>query len=363
MNTMKKVVFTGGGSGGHIMPLIAIIRELKSRPESQSMRLHYIGPYDAIARTLFLHENVKIHHIVSGKIRNYFSFFNIIDIFLKIPFSFFQGLFILAKLRPQLVFSKGGTGSVPVSWAARMLSIPVFIHESDAVAGKSNAEVSKFAQKTFTSFPQTEGIRSSRIIVAGNPIRKSLLQGYIIQPFAKPLILVWGGSQGAKAINDFIISILDELLSNYEVAHVVGEKNYKAIIGALKNKFSAGYHLYESLNEIELKNLLASADFVVSRAGAGSIFEMAAFGKPGIIIPLSAEISLHQLKNAIQYGSTGAAQVIEQQNLNRKSFISALEYCRANKDAMRQAALAFAKPDAAHKIAKHIIDYVFQEKE
>jgi UDP-N-acetylglucosamine--N-acetylmuramyl-(pentapeptide) pyrophosphoryl-undecaprenol N-acetylglucosamine transferase len=375
---MKKIVFTGGGSGGHIMPLVSIIRELKGplpaeaflsaialaevEAKERALQLHYIGPGDAIARSLFKAEGVVMHPIASGKVRRYFSILNAIDIIVKIPFSFFQSLLILVQVRPQLVFSKGGTGSAPVALCARLLSIPVFVHESDSVVGRSNRIVSRFAVKIFTSFPKTEGVDPSKAIVVGNPVRRMLLQGVIVKNFKKPLLLVWGGSQGAKAINDFILSILNDLLKDYAIAHICGKASYATITTAFPHGFPPGYFLHESLDELELKNLLASADVVVSRAGAGSIFEIAAFGKPSIIIPLPKNVSSHQLKNALVYSNVGASRVIEQEQLTRDSFFDALRFCKDNQDSMRQVALAFAKPDAAQKIAQEITTYVLQEK-
>jgi len=351
---MNKVVFTGGGSGGHIMPLVSIIRELKN----QSLQLHYIGPSDAIARSLFKAEGVIIHPIASGKVRRYFSFLNVIDIVFNIPLSFLQSFFILARIRPRLVFSKGGTGSAPVSVCARLLSIPVFVHESDAVVGRSNKIVSRFAAKIFTSFPKTEGLNPLKTIVVGNPIRKMLLQGTVVKNFKKPLLLVWGGSQGAKVINDFILSVLNDLLKDYAIAHVCGKASYTAIAHSFGKGFPAGYFLHESLDELELKNLLAAADVVVSRAGSGSIFEIAAFSKPSIIIPLPKNVSSHQLKNASVYSNGGAAEVIEQEQLTRSSFFEALRFCKDNHALMSEASRAFSKPDAAQKIAQEIMRFV-----
>ena len=216
----------------------------------------------------------------------------------------------------------------------------------------------KNAQKIFTSFPHTKGLDPAKVNIVGNPIRRSLLDNTGTKPqFQKPVILVWGGSQGAKTINDFIISFLPVLLKEYDVIHVCGAYSYAGISSAFNNRIPTGYHLYQSLNEVELKNLLPAAAVVVSRAGAGSIFEIAAFGKPSILIPLPASVSTHQIENAKIYAATGAAIMIEQEKLTHITFQEALASCREHTEDMSRAALAFAKPNAARDIAQELMNF------
>ena len=383
-----KILFTGGGTGGHIMPIIAIARELRRLDAAGDLELHYIGPKDEYSLSLLSQENFKIHNIVSGKIRRYFSFYNITDVLFNIPIGFVQSFFLLLFIRPKLVFSKGGSGSVVVCVSARILGIPVFLHESDSVMGLSNKKVSKFAKKVFISFEKTEcfdlaktkaaeqNLILGKTILVGNPIRKELLEGTIEDTkkifnltFEKPILLFLGGSQGAEAINEFVVIILNNLLENYEVIHVSGLKGYKKTQMEseilLDNELVRHYHLYPLLDEVELKNAYRASSLVIARAGSGTIFEIAALGKPSILIPLPSSASDHQLKNAYQYGKTGAALVMEQKNLTPNFFWGEINSLLSEPkvlEKMKNAALQFEKPDAAEKIAEEIITYLKKVK-
>ena len=175
-----KIVFTGGGTGGHVFPLVAIIREMRriypGTAQRKPLELYYLGPKDDFGLILLKQEDLKIKTIVSGKLRRYFAWQNFIDILFKIPFGFIQSFFILLFLKPDIVFSKGGSGSISVTSAAQLLNIPVFLHESDTVPGLSNQQTSKWAKKIFTSFPKTEYFNPEKTILTGNPIRKEILE-------------------------------------------------------------------------------------------------------------------------------------------------------------------------------------------
>lgn len=346
------------------MPIISIARELKNiKPE---IELHYIGPKSDFE--LLRLENFKIHSILAGKIRRYFAWQNFIDLLFKIPFDFLQSFFLLLLIRPKLVFSKGGTGSMPVTYCAKLFRIPVFIHESDMVPGLSNKIASKWAKKIFISFENTEYFNQKAILV-GNPIRKELLKGdeksakeiFEINS-KKSVVLFLGGSQGARSINEFVVANLNDILEKYEVIHVSGPKNYKGVqleSSVVVNKdLKVYYHLRQSLNEIELKHAYKVADVIISRAGSGSIFEISALGKPSILIPLPSSASDHQSKNAYQYSKTGAALVIEQENLSPHFFIGQINHVISDRENMKNSALKFAKPEAAENIAKEIIEYL-----
>lgn len=371
-NKKIRIVFCGGGTGGHIMPIVSIAREIKNLDTQSIIELHYIGPKDKQSFEIFWSENIKTHPIFSGKIRRYFSLLNIRDILFGIPFGFLQSFFILFFMNGRLVFSKGGSGSVAVSYAAKSLGIPVFLHESDAAPGLSNRKISRFAKKIFISFPITDFFDPQKTIFVGNPIRKTLLEGQKdkgIEMFnlksSNPVLLIIGGSQGAQAINEFILLSLNNLLKNYEIIHVVGTANYGRV--NIQSKFvtipslQTYYHPYGSLNENELKNAYAVADLVVSRSGASGIFEIAASGKPSILIPLPTAASDHQSKNAYQYAKTGAAIVIEQDNLTENLFLQKIRILIAKSQEINQKALQFAKLDAAENIAQAMLDYLSNE--
>jgi UDP-N-acetylglucosamine--N-acetylmuramyl-(pentapeptide) pyrophosphoryl-undecaprenol N-acetylglucosamine transferase len=367
-----KIAFAGGGTGGHVIPLIAVAREIRRLYTNDNLALHYIGPYDQLGKTALLQEDVKIHSIVSGKIRRYFSFLNIIDILFSIPFATIQSFFLLLFMRPDLLFSKGGTGAIPVAFCAKILGIPIFIHESDVVPGLSNKTISRWAKKIFISFDKTEYFDLSQAISVGNPIKKELLEGSEASAkevfnltLEKPVILFLGGSQGAQPLNDFILLLLNDLLKEYEVIHSCGLKNIKKMAVEanliLPNELKKYYHAYGTLDEIQLKHALKVAQLVVSRAGSGSIFEIAAAGKPSILIPLPGAAQNHQSKNAYQYSATGAAIIIEQENLTPNFFMGKINHILAQPaiiEDMKNAALAFSKPLAAKAIAREILEYI-----
>jgi len=371
-----KIVFTGGGTGGHVFPLVAIIREIRRiYPETsqrKSLELYYLGPKDDFGVVLLKQEDLIIKTIISGKIRRYFDWRNFIDILFKIPFGFVQSFFILLFMRPNLVFSKGGSGSISVTFAAKLLNIPVFLHESDTVPGLSNRQTSKWAKKIFTSFPKTELFNQEKIILTGNPIRAEILNGdkekagvLFNLTFSKPVILIIGGSQGAEALNDFVLLILNDLLKNYELIHVTGKENFKETVAeaqvVIDKNLDKYYHPIGFLNEDQTKHAYKVADIIVSRAGASGIFEIAATGKPSILVPLPSAAGDHQSKNAYEYANTGAAEIIEQENLTPNFFIGKLQLLFLHPEQlekMLQAALTFAKPLAAREIAREILEFL-----
>ncbi len=367
-----KILFTGGGTGGHLFPVIAIAREIKRLSDDPKIQLHYIGPSDQLGALLLAQENIHVHNIVAGKIRRYFSLENILDIGFKIPFGFLQSLVMLFWIGPKLVVSKGGSGSAVVTLAARMLGIPMFIHESDTIPGQSNRLAYPWAKKVFTSFTKTAYFDPTKVMVTGNPILKELQEGnkenardIFNLTGGKPLLLFLGGSQGAQPLNDFILDMLSQLLQSYEVIHVCGKKNYTQVKSEseviLTPETENYYHLWEFLQETPMKHALAAADFIISRAGSGSIFEIAASGKPAILIPLPSSANNHQSKNAFEYSKSGAAVVIEQANLSPNFFLERLDFLfsdSAELKAMSKAALAFARPLAAKAIAREILEYL-----
>ncbi len=367
-----KILFTGGGTGGHLFPVIAIARELKRLSQDPSISLHYIGPADRLGSAVLAQENIAIHSIVAGKLRNYFSLQNISDALFFIPLGFLQSFFLLLFIRPNLVFSKGGTGSAQVVLAARILAIPIFIHESDSVAGRANKLAYSWAKKVFASFEKTDYFDPSKSVVVGNPILKEITEGdkktakdIFNLALQKPVLLFLGGSQGAQPINDFILGILQDLTRSYQVIHVCGKKNETAVKEEsdviLTGDAKAQYHVFGFLNEIELKHAFAVADLVVSRGGSGSIFEIAACGKPSIIIPLPSSANNHQAKNAYAYAKNGAALIIEQDNLTPNFFLEKLRNYFSHPEeleSMSQAALQFAKPLAAKAIAREILEFL-----
>jgi len=370
-----KILFTGGGTGGHVFPLVAIAREIRRIYPKKDLEFYYLGPKDELSLIYLSGEDFTIKTIVSGKIRRYFSWENFVDILFKIPFGFLQSFFILLKMKPDLVFSKGGSGSIAVTFTAKLLKIPVFLHESDVAPGMSNQQTSKWAKKIFTSFPKTEYFDPEKIILVGNPIRKEILDGdakvageLFDLTFTKPIFLIIGGSQGAEAINDFVLLVLNSLLKNYEIIHVCGSENFKQVQAeaqvVIDKNLEKYYHPIGFLDEKKIKHAYKAADIIISRSGSGSIFEIAAVGKPSILVPLPTAAANHQAKNAYVYAETGAAIVFEQNSLMPNFFIEEIEllFLHPEKlEEMKQAALSFAKPLAARAIAREILESLMLE--
>jgi UDP-N-acetylglucosamine--N-acetylmuramyl-(pentapeptide) pyrophosphoryl-undecaprenol N-acetylglucosamine transferase len=371
-----KIVFTGGGTGGHIFPIIAICRELRRIYPKKDLRMVYLGPKDEFGKILLSQEGVKVKTIMAGKVRRYGSFgsffLNFIDIFFKIPFGFFQAFFYLFFSGPDLIFSKGGYGSVPTVLAGWFLGIPIFLHESDLSPGLSNRFLSKFTTEIFVSFPRTEYFSQNKMILVGNPIRREILEGskekakeLFKLSGEKPVILILGGSQGAQRINDIILVILPEILKEFELIHQAGSKNFKQVKKEAEviapDELKKYYHLWPFLKEEELKQAYAVSDLIVGRAGSGTIFEIAALSKPSILIPLPEAAQDHQLKNAYAFSRNGATMVIEEMNFRPGFFLERIKYLFSHPseiEKMKNSAKEFSRARAAKIIASYLLEYL-----
>lgn len=371
-----KILFTGGGTGGHIFPIIALAREIRKMSFGEGFEFCYIGPKDDFSQILFSQEDIKVKIILAGKARRYLNpksaLMNFIDIFFKIPLGFLQAFFYVFFEVPDMIFSKGGYGSLGPVIAGWILQTPIFLHESDICPGLSNKILSHFAIEIFTSFRKTEYFPPDKLVLTGNPIRKEILQGSAKEAEKifdltgeKPVILILGGSQGAQKINDTIFNILARLLLDFEIIHQAGDKNFEQLRKEqnviLTQSLKRYYHLRPFLKEQDLKDAYAKADFIISRAGAGTIFEIAALGKPSILIPLSGAAQNHQSKNAYTFAERGGCLVIEEANLSPNFLLERLQYLMSRQgelEKMKKAALEFAKPKAAKVIAEYITYYL-----
>ena len=373
-----RVVCTGGGSGGHVYPMLAVIDELIkifATDEFAGSRaaIYYLGTPGEYAPE-FAHRNVIIKRVSSFKLRRYASAQNILDA-IRAPFALLQALWHLFWLMPDVVFSKGGSGSLPVIFVAFFFHIPIFVHESDSIPGLSNRIAFPLAARVGLSFEKTlTFISGKKVAVVGNPVRSTLLEnaGGLQSQKAKtvfgfdaeaPLVLILGGSQGSARINDFAIDNAHALVRLTQVFHQTGASNFqdakselavatKDFIPAERNRYKIVDYLHDEIIEAML-----AADLIISRAGSGAIFEIAAFGKASILIPLKEAAQNHQFYNAYEYTHTGACSVIEEENLKPGLFIQEVERILGNKDlraSMEEAARKFAKPQAAFTIAREI---------
>lgn len=370
-----RIALTGGGTGGHFFPALAVARELKNIAQTNPLKipptegtnidLIFLGPRTA-GEELLKQEGIKHKKAAAGKIRRYPSLQNYIDIF-KIPCGFIQALWHLYWFMPNAVFSKGGYGSVPVVLAAWIYGIPILIHESDSVPGAANRFCAKFSKRIAISFPQAaDYFPELKTAITGNPVRKELLGGSkeelksLLPGYSglKYTLLILGGSQGSQAVNKAVFEALPYLLKRCEVIHQIGENNSKELKNEFPNGFPEGYFPAPFMEENLLKNAYAAADLVISRAGASSIAEIAALGKPSIMIPLPSAAGDHQNINAAAYQKSGACEVVSQVNLTPHLFeskiFSILDDPQARQK-MSAAARHFNPFDAAQKIAEELL--------
>lgn len=372
-----KILFTGGGSGGHIYPIVAIIREIK-KIQPNAFDFYFVGPRSHFAKLIFAREGVKMYPTLGGKIRRYFSFKNFIDIFFKFPISFLQSFVYIFFIMPDLTFSKGGYGAFPISLWSWFFQIPLLVHESDAQMGLTNRIIAHWAEEIFVSFPKTALQYKEKRILVGNPIRQDILQPPLDQNQAKislglekdkPVLLILGGSQGSRFMNDVLLKSLSMFLNDFNVIHQCGSRDFKTVktlaTVMANDALLKFYHPYPYLNEWTLRQAYYASDLIVSRAGAGAIFEIAALGKASILVPLNPSVAgRHQIINAYTFANNETrAVVIEEKNFTPHFFFETVHRLVDNPyllERMRKEALSFARPRAGAQIAQYIVHYLME---
>ena len=369
------IVFTGGGTGGHFYPIIAIAEALKDIVREKHLiepQLYYLAPTSFDEKALF-ENGITYIPVVAGKVRRYASVRNVTDAFLTF-LGTISAIVTLFRLYPDVVMSKGGYGSVPTVLAARLLGIPVIIHESDAKPGRANLFAATWAKKIAISFEGAAKYFPERvqkkIARTGIPIRKTLMRTepegarqYLGLESGIPTILILGGSQGAVKINEMVLSALPNLVSFANIIHQTGQANFKDVqeIGNVvlgKSPHADRYHPINYLDEISLQRSAGIADIVVSRAGANSIAEIGLWKKPAILIPIPESVSHDQRTNAYAYARTGAAVVLEEDNLTPHILVSEIKRITSDpdlKNRMRASAEGFTDPDAGRILASEIL--------
>ena len=351
---MKKIVLTGGGTAGHVTPNIALFPLLKDLEYNVS----YIGSYDGMEKKLLHDFPIPYYGISTGKFRRYFDIKNFTDPFRVIK-GYFEAKKLLKEIKPDLLFSKGGFVTVPVVRAAAALKIPCIIHESDMTPGLANRICIPVAKKVCCNFPETlQFIPGNKAVLTGTPIRQELFLGDKEEGFRfcglkedKPVILIMGGSLGAASVNQIVRSALPKLLSDFYIVHLCG-KGKKDI--SLVN--TNGYLQYEYITD-ELKDLLAIADLVISRAGANAICELLALQKPNLLIPLTSKSSRgDQLLNARSFESQGYSIVLEEDSLSIERFVSEIHQLYRNRNHFIEVMKNSTQTDSASIILSLIQD-------
>ncbi len=367
-----KIVFTGGGSGGHFYPIIAIaesIKKISKEKKFLSPEMYFFGPTPYNPGLLFDH-GIIYKKVTAGKLRRYFSIKNFFDLF-KTAWGTLKALFDIFGIYPDVVFSKGGYGSFPVVLAARILRIPVFVHESDSAPGRANKWAGKFATRIALSYREASEYfkRKDAIAYTGQPIIEEKLTPITNGAFeffnfdeSIPVIFIIGGSQGANIINNIILDSLPLLIKEYQIIHQTGAGNIDVIKESadailLDNPNRKRYKAFGYMNNLEMRMASGACSLVISRGGS-TIFEIASWHKPSIIIPITESNENHQVKNAFAYARSGACSVIQEENLKVNIILSEIRRILENeelKNKMTLGAENFFKVGASDEIAKEIL--------
>ncbi|HEY4499862.1 MAG TPA: UDP-N-acetylglucosamine--N-acetylmuramyl-(pentapeptide) pyrophosphoryl-undecaprenol N-acetylglucosamine transferase [Candidatus Paceibacterota bacterium] len=377
---MIRIALTGGGTGGHMYPLIAVAEEIRSfaRQTGTPVEMVYFG--EAVSyEQLITETGATFQRIVSSKWRRYFSLWNLLEI-PKFFIGCAQALWKLYWHMPDVMFSKGGPGTVPIILVSRFYMIPIVVHESDSIPGRANRIAGRFAKKVFVGFASAmDFFPKQRVEISGNPVRAELVAhadysdnlenhaaakrsfGFNDQ---EPLVCVFGGSQGAQSLNNFVMENARELVRHFQILHQVGDgnlENYKKEYEFTSKDWSEidkkRYH-YQGYFVDDLAEAYRAADVVLARAGASTLYECALFGKPAILIPLPSAANGHQKENAHNYAKSGAAIVVEEENFRAHLIIEQVQKIVQNPELMRtmgENARGFYKANAARVIAEGVL--------
>ena len=376
-----RILLTGGGSGGHFYPLIAVAEEIIEISKDNRLLPPdiYFASTDAYDEKALFDLDIEFIKIPAGKRRTYFSIKNYLDLF-KIGWGVLIALWKVFKIYPDVVFAKGGYASFPTLFAARILRIPVIIHESDSVPGRVSLWAAKFAQKIAIGFEgASKYFDKEKVAYTGNPVRKEIVnparsgaREYLKLEENIPVAFIIGGSQGAQIINETIIQALPQLLSKYQVIHQVGNSNLDYVVNNAKvvlreSSYSERYKVFGFLNSLAMRMSAGAANVVVSRSGAGAIAEISNWGIPSIIIPITESNGDHQKENAYNFARSGGAVVIEEKNLTPNIIISEIDRIISDQkiyEEMSKGAQEFAIKDSAKIIAEAVIELALShEKE
>jgi UDP-N-acetylglucosamine--N-acetylmuramyl-(pentapeptide) pyrophosphoryl-undecaprenol N-acetylglucosamine transferase len=320
-STNSVIVIVGGGSAGHVLPALPVAQRLID----QQWQVHFVGTNSGMEERLLGDRAIQFHSIASGRLRRYFSWRNFSDVF-RILLGIFQSINLLRKIKPNVIFSKGGFVSFPLVFAGWMLRIPIVAHESDLTPGLANRLVMPFVATLCTSFAETRFFAfKGKLVHTGSPVREELLAGDAQTGRRRlgigeetPILLVTGGSLGAKKLNQIVIQALPELCTSYFVVHVCGPGKAQGIVR----------ERYIELEYVDVGwgDILAAADIVISRAGANAIFELWALQKVALLVPLPLSVSRgDQMANAAYAAKNELSMVAQEQDLNAKELSRCVE--------------------------------------
>ncbi len=349
---MKKIVLTGGGTLGHVTPHLALIPHL----QKAGYEIHYIGTEKGMERAKMESVPGIVYHAVkSGKLRRYFSWQNFVDPF-KVIAGAFQSAALMGKIKPDVVFSKGGFVAVPVVFGAWLHRIPVVCHESDLTPGLANKLCKPFARRIATTFPECAKALGDKAEAVGTPLRPELFSGSRARGLSmlhfdgvKPVLLMMGGSSGAQAVNKALREALPQLTPVFDVAHICGKGNLDASLEGTK-----GYTQVEFM-DAELPDALACADLVLSRAGSNALMEFQALCKPLLLVPYPKGASRgDQILNAQSLEKRGLCRVLLQENMTAESLTKALMQTWDDREKLRDAVRQAPPADGTKRVLELI---------
>jgi UDP-N-acetylglucosamine--N-acetylmuramyl-(pentapeptide) pyrophosphoryl-undecaprenol N-acetylglucosamine transferase len=335
-----RIVLTGGGTGGHVVPFAPLIEAVRLRYgqhkdalppaiEPSRLDLFFFGPVDETAAAFFAQYDIPTTHIPSGKLRRYFSLLTVRDLLWRLPVGFLKALIALWWVMPDAVMSKGGYGSLPVVAAAIFYRIPILLHESDVVMGMANQWTARFSTAIAVSYqPTIERLPAykEKIFLTGTPVRSTfttLARAEALQffelPEEEPVLLVMGGSQGAQQLNETLLQCLPSLIVDMAIIHLTGTTHFTAVQAVAQELIaqSPRKHLYKAYPYLTdgMAAAMTAATIVVSRAGATTLAELAAAGRAALLVPLDSAAHDHQRYNAAFFEGSGAARVLDPSNL------------------------------------------------
>lgn len=356
---MQTILFTGGGTAGHVTPNLPLIKYF----QAQGWQVIYVGSEQGLEREIISKINIPYYSLTTDKLRRHFTWKNFLSPF-KVLLGIAQAYNLCRRLKPQILFSKGGFVAFPVVFGAWLNRIPVVAHESDLTPGLANRLSFPFAKRICVTF--TEGTKyfgnNKKVVVTGTPIRPELItgnaeKGRTLCGFQdnKPVILIFGGGQGAAFINQTIRRLLPQLLPQFQIIHLCGKgKTDPSLVNV------AGYKQFEYLNE-ELADAMACADLVISRAGANSIYELLALKKPHILIPLSTKASRgDQIANAKYFAKQNLSHVIHEEELDDAKLLAMIQKVYQQKELIQTQLAAFTLPNSTQIIADLLLSLAQQ---
>jgi UDP-N-acetylglucosamine--N-acetylmuramyl-(pentapeptide) pyrophosphoryl-undecaprenol N-acetylglucosamine transferase len=352
LEIMKKIVLTGGGTLGHVTPHLALIPHLQEK----GYEIHYIGTEKGMEREKMESvPGVTYHAVKSGKLRRYFSWQNFTDPF-RVIAGAFQASHVIGKLKPDVVFSKGGFVAVPVVFGAWVHHVPVLCHESDLTPGLANKLCKPFAKRFATTFPECAAALGDKAEMTGTPLRPELFKGERAKGLSllhfdgsKPVLLMMGGSSGAQSVNKALREALPKLTAQFDVAHICGKGNLDASLEG-----TAGYTQVEFL-DADLPDALAAADLVLSRAGSNALCEFQALAKPLLLVPYPKGASRgDQILNAQSYEKRGLCHVLLQENMTADTLTDALMKTWADREQLAAAVKAAPPADGTKRVLEMI---------